>query len=377
MNIVIAPDSFKESLSAIEVTEAIAAGIAPILPQAKLIKVPMADGGEGSAQTIVTAIGGQIMPICVHDPLGRLIDAHYGLSPDGQMAIIEMAACSGLHLVAPHERQPLTSSSQGMGEAMLAALDQGASTLLLCIGGSATTDGGMGLLKALGIRFTDEMGDELGEGGAALLQLHQIDVSSLDPRLAHCHINIACDVDNPLIGPKGAAAVFAPQKGANLNEVALLDQALSHYAQVIQRTLNQDIACQAGAGAAGGVGAALLAFLNAHLRPGHEVIAEAVGLTTQIAQADWVITGEGRIDSQSIFGKTPIGVAKLAKQYQKPVIAIAGGYSRDADVVYQHGIDALFSTVHEPCCLSDALINAQRNVQQCAGNIARLIKLAQ
>ncbi|MBP6115422.1 MAG: glycerate kinase [Neisseriaceae bacterium] len=377
MNIVIAPDSFKESLSAIEVADAIAAGFAEVLPSANLVKIPMADGGEGSAATIVAATGGQLQPVRVHDPLGRSMTAHYGLSPDGRTAIIEMAACSGLHLVAAHERQPLTSTSRGMGEAILAALEGGASRLLLCIGGSASTDGGMGLLQALGVRFVDDSGVDLGAGGAELVRLAQIDVTALDARLAHCQIDIACDVDNPLLGDHGAAAVFGPQKGASPDDVALLEQGLSRYAEVMARTLKQDVADLAGAGAAGGVGAALMAVLKGRLRPGHEIIAATVGLAEHIAQADWVITGEGRIDSQTIFGKTPIGVAKLAKQYRKPVIAIAGGYSANADVVHEHGIDALFSAVHEPCTVAEALANAEHNVRQCARNVAQLIKLAQ
>lgn len=377
MNIVIAPDAYKESLSAVEVAQAIAAGFTDVLPSAKLINIPMADGGEGSAATITTALGGQLLPVTVHDPLGRPIVAHYGLSPDGATAIIEMAACSGLQLVSPSERQPLTSSSQGMGEAILAALDRGARRLLLCIGGSATTDGGMGLLQALGVRFLAQDGQSLGPGGAALARLETIDVQGLDPRLADCQIDIACDVTNPLVGPNGAAVIFGPQKGATAADVALLDQALNHYAHKIQHTLNLAVADLAGAGAAGGMGAALMAFLKGRLRPGHELIAEAVGLAQHVAEADWVITGEGRIDGQTIFGKTPMGVATLAKQYGKPVIAIAGGYGDDAYLVHQHGIDAVFSAVHEPSTLDAALANAAANVRQTARNVAAVIKLAQ
>ncbi|MBP6562351.1 MAG: glycerate kinase, partial [Neisseriaceae bacterium] len=242
---------------------------------------------------------------------------------------------------------------------------------------SASTDGGMGLLQALGVRFLDEAGQDLGPGGIELLRLKRIDVQGLDPRLADCQIDIACDVDNLLCGPNGAAAIFGPQKGAIAADVALLDQALSHYADTIFNTLNVAVADLPGAGAAGGMGAALMAFLKGRLRPGHEVIAQAVGLEAHIANADWVITGEGRIDSQTIFGKTPIGVAKLAKRHGKPVVAIAGGYTADASIVHQHGIDALFSAVHEPCTVAEAMADAQANVTQCARSVATLIMLGQ
>lgn len=377
MNIVIAPDSFKESLSAIAVADAIAAGLAMIFPDAQLVKIPMADGGEGSAATMTAAIQGQLVPVTVADPIGRPVVAHYGLSPDGHTAIIEMAASSGLHLLHPSERQPLTSSSSGMGETITAALDRGVKALVLCIGGSATNDGGLGLLQALGIRFLDEAGQALGPGGIELLRLHRIETEGLDPRLAGCSINIACDVDNPLLGPNGAAAIFGPQKGASSADVLLLEQALNQYASVMAQTLRINVADRPGAGAAGGMGAALMGFLNGQLRPGHEVIAEAVQLAQHLASADLVITGEGRIDGQTIFGKTPIGVAKLAKQYGKPVIAIAGGYTADADVVHQHGIDALFSAVHQPCTLTEAITTAEANLQRCARNIAALVRLGQ
>lgn len=377
MNIVIAPDSFKESLNAMAVADAIATGLAMVFPAAQLVKIPMADGGEGSAATMIAALGGQLMPVSVTDPIGRPVIAHYGLSPDGHTGIIEMAASSGLHLLHPDERDPLTSSSRGMGETIVAALDRGVKALVLCIGGSATNDGGLGLLQALGIRFLDVGGQELGPGGMALLRLHRIDTEGLDPRLANCRIDIACDVDNPLLGPNGAAAIFGPQKGAGPDDVRRLDEALGHYASVVKHTLGIDVAERPGAGAAGGMGAALMAFLNGQLRPGHEVIAEAVQLAQHIASADVVITGEGRIDGQTIFGKTPIGVAKLAKQYGKPVIAIAGGYSADADVVHQHGIDALFSAVHQPCTLTEAMSQAQANLQRCARNVAAVIQLGQ
>jgi len=377
MRIVIASDHYKESLTALAVSAQIEAGFREIYPDAEYVKIPMTDGGEGTVEAMVAATHGKIVQATVTDPLGDPVEAFYGLTGDGRMAVIEMAAASGLVLVTPAKRDPLLTTTYGTGELIRAALDAGARRFLIGIGGSATNDGGAGMVQALGGHFFDAQDRELGFGGGPLGRLVRIDVSKLDARLQECQIDVACDVDNPLIGPEGASVVFGPQKGATPEVVAQLDHNLAHYAERIRLDMGISVAETPGAGAAGGLGAGLLAFLGARLRPGIEIITEAVGLDRIVADADLVITGEGRIDGQTVHGKTPIGVAHVAKRHGKPVIAIAGCLTPDAAAVYGGGIDAIFSVVSGPCTLEAALAAGAENVRLASRNIAAAIKLGE
>lgn len=372
MKIIIAPDSYKESLTAMEVATAIEAGFRQVMPTAEYIKLPMADGGEGTVQSLVDASNGTIIEHAVTGPLGTQVNAFFGLMGDGKTAVIEMAAASGLHLVSPDLRNPMLTTSYGTGELILAALDHGVDHIIVGIGGSATNDGGIGMAQALGVQLLDSNGQALKFGGQALAQLATIDITTVDPRLANIKLEVACDVDNPLCGEKGASQVFGPQKGATPAMVATLDQHLAHYAVIIKQDLGVDIKNTAGAGAAGGMGAALLGLFNAQLRSGIEIVIDAVNLGDIVQDADLVITGEGRIDSQTIHGKTPIGVARTAKQYHKPVIGIAGCLSQDCGVVYDHGIDAVFSVVPAAMSLEQAFSNAAINVELTARNVAAM-----
>lgn len=375
MKIIIAPDSFKESLTAMQVAEAIEQGFSEIFPQAEYIKLPMADGGEGTVESMVAATGGERVNVEVTGPLGAPVKAFYGWMGDGETAVIEMAAASGLHLVAPEQRNPLITTSYGTGELILAALNHGARKIILGIGGSATNDGGAGMMQALGVQLSDQQGKALTVGGAALVQLVDIDLSQLDDRLAQTDILVACDVDNPLCGAKGASAVFGPQKGATPERVQQLDAALQHYGEKIEQVTGKSVINVAGAGAAGGMGAALFGLLNARLQPGIEIVTEALKLAAAVQEADLVITGEGRIDSQTIYGKTPVGVARVAKRFDIPVIAIAGSMAPDYEVVHQHGLDAVFSVLNHIQTLPEALEEASDNIRITARNVAAVWKM--
>ncbi|MDR0479522.1 MAG: glycerate kinase [Burkholderiaceae bacterium] len=375
MKIVIAPDSYKESLSAPAVADRIEAGFRAVFPCADYVKVPLADGGEGTVDALVAAARGRKVVLTVTGPLGRPVPAVYGLIDAPQpSAVIEMAAASGLALVPPSQRNPMQTTSRGTGELIRAALDAGATQFIIGIGGSATNDGGAGMVQALGARLLDQQGLPIGPGAQGLADLARIDASGLDARLARCRVEVACDVDNPLTGPQGASAIFGPQKGATPSMVEQLDVYLAHYASLIERDLGSSVAAVPGAGAAGGMGAALLAFLRARIRPGIELVMETLGLAAIVRDADLVITGEGRIDAQTVHGKTPIGVARMARRYGKPVIAIAGSLSRDAGVVSAHGIDALFAALHRIGTLEEALRQAGDNVETAARNVAAAIK---
>ncbi|WP_305407500.1 glycerate kinase [Photobacterium leiognathi] len=376
MKIIIAPDSYKESLTAMEVATAIENGFRQVIPNAEYIKLPMADGGEGTVQSLVDASNGTIIEHSVTGPLGEQVNGFFGLMGDDKTAIIEMAAASGLHLVSLELRNPMLTTSFGTGELILAALDKGVEHIIVGIGGSATNDGGIGMAQALGVRFLDENNKQISFGGDALDRLHHIDISNIDPRLISVKLEVACDVDNPLCGEKGASQVFGPQKGATPEMVTQLDNNLAHYAEIIKRDLGKDVKDIAGAGAAGGMGAALLGLFNAQLRPGIEIVMDAVNLADVLKDADLVITGEGRIDSQTIHGKTPIGVARTAKRFNKPVIGIAGCLSYDCDVVHEHGIDAVFSVVPRSVSLAEALAEAAINVELTARNVAAIYALA-
>jgi glycerate kinase len=376
MKIVIAPDSFKESLSALQVAQAIEAGMREVWPDAAYVKVPVADGGEGTVQAMIDATGGRRVDVRVTGPLGQTVDAFYGRAGgDDGLAVIEMAAASGLEGVPPDLRDPRTATSRGTGELIRAALDAGARRFVLGVGGSATNDGGAGMLQALGVRLLDDAGRDIGPGGAALAQLARIDASGLDARVREAEFRIACDVDNPLTGPRGASAVFGPQKGATPAMVAQLDAALAHYADVVERGLGRDVARMPGAGAGGGIAAAMVAFLDGQLRPGIEIVAEAVGLDAAVRDADLVVTGEGRIDGQTVNGKTPMGVARVARRHGKPVVAIGGSLAPDADAVHAEGIEVVVAAVARPCSVAEALAGADANLRRAARNLAAALAL--
>lgn len=374
MKIVIAPDSFKESLSALEVANAIEKGFRRVFPDAQYVKIPLADGGEGTVQALVDATGGTIIEKQVTGPLGEPVSASFGLLGDGKTAVIEMAAASGLHLVPREKRNPLITTTRGTGELIRAALDCGVEHMIIGIGGSATNDGGAGMAQALGVKLLDANGEELGFGGGCLSQLAQIDVSALDERLNYVKVDVACDVTNPLTGSEGASFVFGPQKGATPDMVRQLDQNLQHYADVIAKTLEKQVNVP-GAGAAGGLGAGLLAFLHAELKRGIDIVLEAVQFDEKVVGASFVITGEGRIDGQTVYGKTPVGVAKAAKKHGIPVIALAGSLSDDSDLVLRHGVDALYSIVPGIVSLAEAMEQAAYYVERTARHIAASLRL--
>jgi glycerate kinase len=375
MKIVIAPDSYKESLPACEVAQAIESGFREIFPDAQYVKVPVADGGEGTVEAMIAATHGTVKTSRVTGPLGEPVDAMWGISGDGLTAFIEMAAASGLALVPAAQRNPLLTTSRGTGELILHALEQGAKSIIIGIGGSATNDGGAGMVQALGARLSDANGKELTAGGGSLISLNSIDIAGLDPRLAVCSLRVACDVTNPLTGDLGASRIFGPQKGATDAMIVELDASLAHYAEVIKKSLHIDVLNVPGAGAAGGMGAALMAFLGAELGRGIEIVTQALNLEEHIHDCSLVLTGEGRIDSQSIHGKVPVGVASVAKKYHKPVIGIAGCLTTDVGVVHQHGIDAVFSVLTQIGTLDEAFRSAFDNIQRASRNVAATLQM--
>ncbi|QLB12696.1 glycerate kinase [Bisgaardia hudsonensis] len=376
MKIIIAPDSFKESLSALEVAKAIEIGFKKIFPNAEYICIPMADGGEGTVQSLIDATQGKIIDIEVTAPLGNKVNAFIGLSGDEKTAIIEMSAASGLHLVPIEQRNPLKTTSFGTGELIKSALDLGVQKIILGIGGSATNDAGVGMLQALGAKFLDYQQQTIGFGGETLIKIDSIDISNLDPRLKQVSIEVACDVSNPLCGSLGASAIFGPQKGATPEMVKMLDNGLQHFANQVEQQLGFAIAKISGAGAAGGMGAGLFILPNVKLKSGIKLITDILALPKYIEDADLVITGEGCMDSQTIKGKTPIGVAQTAKQFNKPVIAIVGSLRSDYEVVYDYGIDAVFPIITEINSIEKTLKSAQSNLISTAQNIARLYQLS-
>ncbi|MBD9443159.1 glycerate kinase [Pseudomonas sp. PDM04] len=376
MKIVIAPDSFKDSLSAQGVADAIALGLTGVWPDAQLVKCPMADGGEGTVESILAACEGQLRRTSVRGPLGTPVDAAWGWLPQSLTAIIEMAEASGLQLVAPGQRDACVSSTYGTGELIRAALDAGAQRVILAIGGSATNDGGAGAMQALGVKLLDAREQTLAPGGLALAQLARIDLSELDPRLVRVRFDIAADVNNPLCGPHGASVIFGPQKGASAAQVEQLDRALGHFADQCAQVLKSDVRDEPGSGAAGGLGFAAKAFLGAQFKAGVEVVAELVGLSEAVKGADLVITGEGRFDAQTLRGKTPFGVARIARQHGVPVIVIAGTLGEGYQALYEHGIDAAFALTSGPMTLEQACSEAPRLLAERASDIARVWRIA-
>ena len=376
MKIVIAPDSFKDSLSAEKVADAIAAGLADVMPRAQLVKCPMADGGEGTVEAIVAAGNGQLRRNHVQGPLGAPVEAHWGWLPDSHTAIIEMAEASGLQLLKPEQRNACITSTFGTGELIKAALDAGARRVILAIGGSATNDAGAGALQALGLGLFDAQGNHLPRGGLALAHVARIELSDLDPRLAEVRFEIAADVNNPLCGEHGASAIFGPQKGASAEQVRLLDQALGHFADHCANVLPKDVRHEPGSGAAGGLGFAAKAFFGAQFRAGVEVVAELVGLAEAVKGADLVITGEGRFDAQTLRGKTPFGVASIARAEGVPVVVLAGTLGEGYQALYEHGINAAFAIASGPMTLQDACARAAPLLTDRARDIARVLILA-
>ncbi|MDT7898572.1 MAG: hypothetical protein LASZOEIN_001592 [Candidatus Fervidibacter sp.] len=374
MRFVIAPDSFKGSASAREVAQAIAEGLKAAFPDAVCDLVPMADGGEGTVDALVAATGGRIVSVRVTGPLGEPVDAFFGILGDGETAVIEMAAAAGLHLVPTEKRNPMVTTTYGVGELMRAALDAGCRRLIIGIGGSATNDGGAGMAQALGVRLLDEQGNEIEFGGGALERLARLDLSDFDRRVWDAEILVACDVTNPLTGPNGASAVYGPQKGATPEMVRQLDANLRHYAAVLRRDLGVEVETVAGAGAAGGLGAGLLAFCRAQLRRGVELVIHAVRLPERVQKADLVITGEGCLDFQTGFGKVPHGVAQVAKRYGKPVIALVGQLGEGAERCREWGIDACFSILSKPMSEGEAMANAIPLLRRAAEELGWLLR---
>lgn len=379
MKLVIAPDSFKESLDAQQVAFAIERGFQSIFPEIHTVCVPVADGGEGTTEALVAATAGVQISESVRGPLGEPLNAIWGLlgeQPNTALtAVVETAAASGLDKISSAQRDALRATTYGTGELILAALERGVRRIILGLGGSATNDGGMGLLSALGARFLDAKGEVLEAGGAALARLASIDLSQMDSRVAETEFLVACDVDNPLLGARGASAIFGPQKGATPEQVEQLDAALANLADISAKLLGRDCREVAGAGAAGGLGYALVQFLNARMAPGIDLVLEAVRFDEQLQGADLVITGEGRVDGQSLSGKTPVGVARWAKRHDLPVIALCGSIGAGAEGVHKVGIDALFTVVPGVCTLDDAMAEAAANLERTAAQIARTLAL--
>jgi glycerate kinase len=376
MKIIIAPDSFKDSLSAEGVAQAIAEGLALVWPDAQLVQCPMADGGEGTVDAVLAACNGELRRQAVRGPLGDTVEARWGWLADSRTAIIEMAEASGLQLVPPGQRDACSSSTYGTGELIRAALDLGAERIILAIGGSATNDGGAGAMQALGVQLSDADQQALAPGGLALAGLAQINLANLDPRLAQVRFEIAADVNNPLCGPQGASAIFGPQKGASAEQVQQLDAALGHFADHCAKALPRDVRDEPGSGAAGGLGFAAKAFLGAQFRAGVEVVAELVGLDAAVRDADLVITGEGRFDAQTLRGKTPFGVARIARNHSVPVIVIAGTLGDGYEHMYAHGVNAAFALPSGPMSLEQACSEAPRLLRERAADIARVWRTA-
>lgn len=371
---VVAPDSFKESMTAKEVCDAMEKGIKKADSAAEVIKVPMADGGEGTVNSLVDATHGQGVIVEVTGPLGNKISAYYGILGNGTTAVIEMAKASGLEIVEKKKRNPMITTTFGTGELIRDALDHNVKEIIIGLGGSSTNDGGSGMAQALGAKLLDQNNHQIPFGGGNLDKLDKIDISNLDSRLQDVKIILASDVTNPLIGKEGASRVFGLQKGATPEMVEKLENNLQHYAKIVKRDLNKDVASVSGAGAAGGLGAGLMAFTTCEMRQGVDLAIEVTKLEEKIRDTDYVFTGEGGTDFQTKFGKTPYGVAKLGKKYHKPVISLAGYLGEGIDSLYSEGFTAIFGIIPGACDLSTALKNGPSNVARTTENIVRLLK---
>ncbi|MFC0558338.1 glycerate kinase [Halalkalibacter alkalisediminis] len=375
MKIIIASDSYKGSLSSIDVSTSMKRGILNVLPNADVECVPLADGGEGTIDALIAYTNGRIYSERVKGPLGDLVHAKWGLLGDKKTAVIEMAEASGLTLINKEQLNPLKATSYGTGQLIKKALDQGCEKIIIGIGGSATNDGGAGMATALGVKFLDVAQRELPLGGERLIDLETISMSDLDPRLRNVEIVVACDVTNPLCGDSGASVVFGPQKGATPEMVNLLDSALEHYAEKIKADLSKDIMSVPGSGAAGGLGAGLMAFLNGSLQLGIDIILEQIHFESYLMDADLIITGEGKTDRQTSFGKVPMGVAIRAKKYGVPVVCISGSLEQGYEDLYEQGISAFFSIVNSPMHLQAAMKQADHLIESTTENVIRLMSV--
>lgn len=375
MKVVIAIDSLKGSLSSMEAGMAIKDGILAAKPDAEVIVKPLADGGEGTTDALIEGMNGERIDLTVTGPMHTPVDAYYGYLKDTNTAVMEMASAAGITLVPDSERNPLLATSYGVGEIINDAIQRGCRNFIIGIGGSVTNDGGIGMLKALGVRFLDENGEDAGEGGQALAKVARIDVSGMNPLLKECHIQVACDVNNPLCGENGSTYVYGPQKGVTEDMKKTLDEAMAHFARVTSETLENDYMNTPGAGAAGGLGYAFLAYTGAALTPGIELILDAVGLEEELSGADVVVTGEGRLDFQTAMGKAPVGVARLAKKYNAKVIAFAGSVTKEATACNKEGIDAFFPILRGVCTLADAMdpVAARNNMTATVEQVFRLL----
>lgn len=377
LSILIAPSGFKESLSVLDVTEAIAEGVRAALPEAKILKAPLVDGGEGFTEALVQATGGILHHLTVTGPVGQPVAAHFGFLGDAPVktAVLEMAAAAGLSLVPRHRRNPCLTTSRGVGELILAALDAGAERILLGCGDSGINDGGAGMAQALGVRLLNAQDQEIGAGGAELARLRRIDLSRRDPRLERVQIDAAVNWHNQLLGPRGVARVFAPQKGATPEQVVLLEAALENYAAVIRRDLGIDVADQAGSGASGGLGTGLFALVEGRLHPRYDIVMQYLEFDRLLARADLVLTAEGSLDEQTPWGKIPAEVARRAKQHGLPVIALAGTLGKGAALNLQHGIDAYASIMQRPCSLEEAIAKASQLLTKATEEVIRLVRV--
>ena len=375
MKVVIAIDSLKGSLSSMEAGTAIKDGILAAKPDAEVIVKPLADGGEGTTDALIEGMNGERIDLTVTGPMHTPVDAYYGYLKDTNTAVMEMASAAGITLVPDSEKNPLLATSYGVGEMINDAIQRGCRNFIIGIGGSVTNDGGIGMLKALGVRFLDENGEDAGEGGQALAKVARIDVSGMNPLLKECHIQVACDVNNPLCGENGSTYVYGPQKGVTEDMKKTLDEAMVHFARVTSETLENDYMNTPGAGAAGGLGYAFLAYTGAALTPGIELILDAVGLEEVLSGADVVVTGEGRLDFQTAMGKAPVGVARLAKKYNAKVIAFAGSVTQEATACNKEGIDAFFPILRSVCTLAEAMdpVAARNNMTATVEQVFRLL----
>ncbi len=373
MRVLIATDSFKGSLKSLEAADLIEKGIRRVYGAAQVEKIAIADGGEGTVEAIVESLKGEYRYAEVSDPIGNKVRARYGIV-NGDTAIIEMAEASGLYLVPKDKRNPLTTSTYGTGELIRDAMSLGCRKIILGIGGSATNDGGMGMAAALGVKFLDKNGNHLEMGGGSLNKLQRIDLSGIIPLVGETEFVVACDVNNPLCGERGASRVFGPQKGASPEMVEMLDKNLLHYADIIRKDLSQDVKDTPGAGAAGGLGAGLMVFCKAKLTKGIDIVLNTINIDDRIKEADIVITGEGRLDEQTAYGKVPVGIGLRAKKYGKPVFAVAGSIAKGAGLVYQHGIDAAMSSITSPMTIDEAIRESPRLIEEASERLFRIIR---
>ncbi len=376
MKVVIAIDSFKGSMSSMEAGNAAKEGVLRAMPEAEVVVKPLADGGEGTTDALIEGMKGERVELSVKGPYGEPVEAHYGYIRKDRLSVMEMAQAAGITI--SERKDPMAATTYGVGEMILHALDQGCRSFIIGIGGSATNDGGVGMLKALGVKFLDAQGQDCGEGGAALSRVSTIDVSGLDLRIAESEIRVACDVENPLCGEQGATYIYGPQKGVTEDMKKCLDEAMAHYADVTAQALGKDLRETSGAGAAGGLGFALISYLGAKLVPGIELIMEATGLEAEMKNGDIAITGEGRLDLQTAMGKAPVGVARLAKKYGLITMAFAGSVTKEAGKCNEAGIDAFFPILRGVCTLSEAMEgeNARANMTATVEQAVRLLEAA-